>query len=570
MSEVMGRFTLILHSHLPYVLSHGRWPHGTDWLSEAASECYIPLIRIFERLIDEGIAPNVTIGLTPILCEQLAAKEFVDEFVHYCKIKIEAAQADFIEFTQTGDENLADLAKMWTEYFQDILSDFNDKYDQNLIAVFRGLQDQGAIEIITCAATHGYLPLLGSDQAVAGQVKTGVETYKKHFGRNPIGIWLPECAYRPGYKWSAPIDGIIDPFERLGVEEILYDNNLAYFIVDHHLLEGGKAVGTYAARFDALKKLWASFQEQFTEIEGEPRTAGKAYFVSSKDNKGKAVAILVRDPKTGLQVWSGEYGYPGDGNYLEFHKKHFPGGHRYWRVTSSEADLGEKKEYYPKNIQERIKENAGHFKQLIKTRLTETKENLGQPGLLCAPFDTELFGHWWFEGPEFLYWVIKYISMDPEIEMATGATQISDNPPNEVLRIPEGSWGEGGYHYIWLNKWTQWTWKHIYESEKTFEKRLKEVDHKNDSVAKRILVQIARELLLLESSDWQFLISTFAAKDYAESRLTIHFDVFNKLDNILDRYLQSGSLKPKDETYLQKVEERDIAFKNLDLSWWTL
>jgi len=570
MADVKGRFTLVLHSHLPYVLSHGRWPHGTDWLSEAAAECYIPLLNVFEKLIEENITPGVTVGLTPILCEQLAAKEFVEEFMDYCRTKVEAAKADEQEFSLTGQDHLAGLAKMWTSYYEDTLSDFVNKYDKNILAAFRKMQDQGALEIITSAATHGYLPLLGKDEAVAGQIRTGVETYKKHFGKHPVGIWIPECAYRPAYKWDAPVDGIIDSYDRLGVEEILYDNGIAYFMVDHHLLEGGKAVGTYAARFDALNKLWASFNEQFTQIEGAPRTPGKSYFVSSKDDKGKAVAILVRDPKTGLQVWSGEYGYPGDGNYLEFHKKHFPGGHRYWRVTSSDADLGDKQEYYPKVIEERIRENADHFKDLVKSRLLETKEELGQPGLLCAPFDTELFGHWWFEGPRFLYHVIKNIHHDPDIEMATGAQQIGDNPPNEVLRIPEGSWGEGGYHYIWLNKWTEWTWKHVYESETTFLDRLKEVDYEKDEFAKRILVQMARELLLLEASDWQFLISTFAARDYAESRLSIHTDVFKKLDGILGKYLENGSCAQEDHAFLEKAEERDLAFKELDLSWWSI
>ena len=568
MSDVKGHFTLVLHSHLPYVLSHGRWPHGTDWINEAAAETYIPLLRVFEQLLEEGITPHVTLGLTPILCEQLAAPAFGEEFNRYCKMKIKASKQDITDFNALGEKRKESLAVIWRDYYTEVLSDFNNKYEKNLVSAFAKLQEQGAIEIITSAATHGYLPLLGSDNAVRGQIKTGVETYKKHFGRKPAGIWLPECAYRPAYEWEFPLEGFGKPFSRIGIEEALYDNELAYFIVDHHLLEGGRAIGAYAGRFDALQKLWETFSDQYTQIDGEPRSPGKAYFVSSHAQEGKAVAVLVRDPKTGLQVWSGEYGYPGDGNYLEFHKKHFPGGNRYWRVTGANADLGDKEEYEAEKVEERIKENAGHFKELIKGTLLQHAETLGGPSLLCAPFDAELFGHWWFEGPRFLYYVIKWINEDPDIAMATGSEQLQLHPPTEVLSLPEGSWGEGGYHFIWLNEWTSWSWKHIYRAEQIFQKRLATVKYKKDKDAQRVLLQMGRELLLLESSDWQFLISTFSARDYAEARLTIHSEGFHKLDNILTHYLESKSLDEHDTAYLEQVEARDYPFDNLDLSWW--
>jgi 1,4-alpha-glucan branching enzyme len=568
MSEVKGRFTLVLHSHLPYVLSHGRWPHGADWLNEAAAECYIPLLRVFNRLLDEGIVPKISIGLTPVLCEQLASPSFEEEFSGYLAARIEAAAVDEEAFAKQGETELASLATMWKEYYSAVRDDYTGRFGKDLLAAFKKLQDQGAIEIITCAATHGYLPLLGSDRSVAAQVKTGVETYKKHFDRQPAGIWLPECAYRPSYRWSYPVENVGEPYERLGVEEVLFDNGLAYFIVDHHLLEGGKAVGVYADRFDALKKLWGAFADQYTQIDREPKNPGKAYFVASRPDQEKTTAVLVRDPKTGAQVWSGESGYPGDGAYLEFHKKHFPGGNRYWRVTSSKADLGDKKVYDPAAVENRIKENAGHFKDVVKSILLDHHKELGEPGLLCAPFDAELFGHWWFEGPEFLYWTLKWIHEDPEIEAATGEEQLQIQPPREVITLPEGSWGEGGYHFIWLNEWTEWSWKHIYKAENRFEERLGSVDWKSDEGAKRILTQMARELLLLQGSDWQFLISTWSARDYAENRLSFHSDAFTGLDELLGRTLDSGALNEKDRAYLEGLEERDSPFADLDLAWW--
>jgi len=482
MSELKGNFTLVLHAHLPYVLSHGRWPHGTDWLNEATAETYIPLLRVFERLIDEGITPNVTLGLTPILCEQLANPSFWDEFNHYCENKIKASQEDIIEFEKLGDDRKADLAIMWREFYSGVQDDFNNRFDKNLVAAFARLQEQGAIEIITCAATHGYLPLLGSDESVKAQVRTGVETYKKHFNRQPAGIWLPECAYRPAYKWAYPIEDAGQPFDRLGVEEVLYDNGLAYFMVDHHLLEGGKAIGAYAARFEGLLKIWQAFSDQYQQAGRDKKSPGSVYLVSSKAEKGKATAILVRDPKTCLQVWSGQYGYPGDGNYLDVHKKHYPSGNRYWRVTDPQADLGDKLEYNPEKIEARLDENAEHFAKLIAKVVAENNNATGKTSVLCAPFDAELFGHWWFEGPGFLYKVIKNLHKDKTVGMVTGQQQMELSPPREVISIPEGSWGEGGYHFIWLNEFTQWTWKHIYESEKSFAKRVGSKFYESDQV----------------------------------------------------------------------------------------
>ncbi len=294
----LGKFTFVLHTHLPYVLGHGKWPHGTDWLNEAAVECYIPLLNVFNRLVDEGIKPAITIGLTPILCEQLAHPAFPEILNDYINQKIEASINDYEAFTRTGDAKAA-LAAMWRDYFMSISSDFNEKYDRDIVGSFRKLQDGGHIEIITCAATHGYLPLLGSDEAVRAQVRTGVETYRKHFGKQPAGIWLPECAYRPSYAWTHPVDFPgKKTFDRAGVEEVLHENGISYFIVDSHLLEGGKPIGAYIDRFDALQRLWGQFEKAYTHIEGDPKTPRKSYLVSSRGGS-KVAAILVRDTQIG-------------------------------------------------------------------------------------------------------------------------------------------------------------------------------------------------------------------------------------------------------------------------------
>ncbi|HPQ71446.1 MAG TPA: DUF1957 domain-containing protein [bacterium] len=563
----LGKFTFVLHTHLPYVLGHGKWPHGTDWLNEAAVECYIPLLNVFNRLVDEGIKPAITIGLTPILCEQLAHPAFPEILNDYIDQKIEASVNDYEAFARTGDSKES-LAAMWRDYFMAISRDFNEKYHRDIVGSFRKLQDDGHIEIITCAATHGYLPLLGSDEAVRAQVRTGVETYRKHFGKQPAGIWLPECAYRPSYAWTHPVDFPgKKTCDRAGVEEVLHENGISYFIVDSHLLEGGKPIGAYIDRFDALQRLWGQFEKAYTHIEGDPKTPRKSYLVSSRGGP-KVAAILVRDTQTALQVWSGEYGYPGDGNYLDFHKKHFPGGNRYWRVTGAKVDLGDKKEYDPSIIAARLNENAGHFKDLIKKQLTAYRDEVGEAGILVAPFDTELFGHWWFEGPEFIYNVCKWVAADPDLEPATGGQMLQTNPPTEIIAIPEGSWGEGGYHYIWLNEWTEWSWKHIYLAETKMGELAEAFAASDDPTIKRLMKQLARELLLLEASDWQFLISTWSARDYAEMRLSVHDEYFKRLVGILDHYRANGGLSDADGNFLDELEAQDSVFADVDPLWW--
>ncbi len=562
-----GLFTFVLHTHLPYVLGHGKWPHGTDWLNEAAIECYIPLLRVLDRLAAEGVKPAVTLGLTPVLCEQMTHPAFPAHIDEYLAQKIDASSHDEKWFAKTGDSKLP-LAQMWRDWYTDIRRFFHEAYHRDLIGAFRRHQDAGNIEIITCAATHGYLPLLGSDEAVRAQVRIGVEAYKRHFGRAPAGIWLPECAYRPAYSWTHPVDfGGKRTFDRVGVEEVLWENGLSYFVVDSHLLQGGKAIGAYIDRFDALQRLWGQFEKAYTRIEGAPKTPRKTYLVSGKGGS-KVAAIVVRDSETALQVWSGEYGYPGDAAYLDFHKKHFPGGNRYWRVTGHKVDLGDKLEYDPSAIAARLDENASHFKDIIQRSLAEYKIKTGEQGVLVAPFDTELFGHWWFEGPEFIYHVCKWVHDDPTIKPATAGEIMRAIPPSQIISIPEGSWGEGGYHYIWLNEWASWTWKHVYEAEDKLSELATRFADSTDELMGRLLRQLARELLLLEASDWQFLISTWSARDYAELRVGVHTDAGKRVAAMIEHYAANGDLPATDRTYLEELEERDSLFPDVDPKLW--
>ncbi|MCD6417590.1 DUF1957 domain-containing protein [bacterium] len=562
-----GYLQIVLHSHLPYVLTHGRWPHGADWIFEAAAETYIPIIQILKNAENENIPLRFSIGISPVLAEQLAHPLFAEQFVSYIRLKLESAQDDQRYFLEIGDEHRMKLAQMWDDFYTKILHDFQE-IDGDIVGAFRRYREKGFIEILTCAATHGYLPLLGTDNSVYAQLAIAKQVHRKHFGVDPDGIWLPEAAYRPRYDWVPPVGKDKTPLTRRGIEEFLYHLDIHFFIVDSHLLKGGKAIGVYIDRFEALKKLWAQFEKEYEPREEIPRSPYQPYLCSSTGGKF-ATPFFVRDPETGLQVWSGEWGYTGNPAYLDFHKKHFPGGHRYWRVTDSQADLADKELYHPEWIADTISEQSHHFANLCAKILNKAEAEQKVPPIITAPFDTELFGHWWFEGPKWLLEVARQISEIDGIEMTGGWSYLEKYPPDTVVQLPEGSWGQGGFHYIWLNEWTMWTWEHIYEAEKemiNFANRW--VEKGGDYRLKRALVQMGKELLLLESSDWQFLISTWSARDYAERRIVFHYEKFKDLVR-LARELIDGKEPPDGwMRELEILERQDDIFGDIDPALW--
>jgi 1,4-alpha-glucan branching enzyme len=567
-----GYFTFVLHGHLPYVLNHGQWPHGMDWLHEAAIYSYIPLLREFYRLKNDGIDFHLTVDITPVLAEQLAHPLFKDEFKDYLQARIESAQEDKSYFKKTDQDHMGGLAQFWGDYFIETLRFYQDEIKEDIVASFRKLQEDGYIEIMTCAATHGYLPLLGLEESINLQLSQGRAAHERHFGRPPNGIWLPECAYRPRYRWEPPFATPLydEPLERKGIEEHLAAHELRYFMVDTHLLAGGKAIGTYLERFPMLRRLWLqSQQDQKSLPPAEKRSPYQSYCVSSTGDLNKAAAFFARDPHTALQVWSGEHGYPGDHWYLEFHKKHFPGGIRYWRITKSKSDLAEKEPYVPERAQERLSDHAEHFADLIKGQLSNYYKETGEMGIACAPYDMELFGHWWFEGPQWLGMVLRHLAKDKVVSLTTCKSYLEQHPPALVMQLPEGSWGEGGYHFIWLNQDTVWTWEHIYEMENEL-RNLRDLSKRvpGDPILEELVQQSLRELLLLQSSDWQFLISTVSARDYAELRFSTHYEWLKQLVSITKEYLHRGEISEGARNFLSDCQRRDDIFPDVDWSWF--
>jgi len=567
-----GYLALVLHGHIPYVITHGVWPHGADWLNECCAETYIPLLDVCNQLVAEGISPKITIGLTPILCEQLRDASFSASFVDYLDQKVKAAVLDADQFRREGESQLARVADRWRDFYLGVKAAFCDRYRRDLIGAFKELQDAGHIEIITCAATHAYLPLLSEDFSVKAQIAVGKASYTRVFGREPTGIWLPECAYRPGYNWKPQIDEFAEQAARPreGIERFVGESRIDYFIVDAHLLRGGKPIGTYLARFDALRRLWEQVQKEYTPRPcKEELSPYRAHWVGSSWTTGTRVAFFTRDPKTGLQVWSGEWGYPGTAVYLDFHKKRFPGGLRYWKVTDPKADLADKAPYRPELVETMVVEQSGHFLKLVGEALEQFASEAKTPGIVCAPFDAELFGHWWFEGPHWIYHLIKAVHASENVSMITCGEYLKRFPPEIVVDLPEGSWGEGGFHYIWLNQDTRWTWRHIYRAEAKMKAILERLANDHDPTLRRIINQAARELMLLQSSDWQFLITTWCARDYAEERFAEHDRNFSRLAEMAERYAKRRELNAAESNFLKRCELQDAIFPEMEMGFWT-
>jgi 1,4-alpha-glucan branching enzyme len=302
-----------------------------------------------------------------------------------------------------------------------------------------------------------------------------------------------------------------------------------------------------------------------------PHTLYRPYLVEDPNSDAaRDTVVFARDPRTGIQVWSGEQGYPGDGDYLDFHKKRWPGGHRYWRVTDTQLELKDKQPYYQAKAAERVRAHAVHFADLLRDALSSAMARPGQPPpILTAPFDAELFGHWWFEGAEWLEAVARELHGRPgEIALIRSIDYLDAYPATERVAMPEGSWGAGGKHQVWMNPETSWTYALLYPAERYTRAVCTGSLWRDSPRAKAIVQQLCRELLLLESSDWQFLITTGAARDYAEARFHTHHRQFSLLKSLWESFEGTGSLSQEQQRQLHEIEARDSVFPDLDPGWW--
>ncbi len=525
-----GYFSLVLHAHLPFV-RHPEHPEflEEDWLYEALTEVYLPLIFVLSNLQRNGAAPRLAMNVSPPLCEMLADPLLQTRYTRHLENLLALAEKE-IDRTAREAPAFQAAARMYAVHLGDALRFWEDTLGRNVVRAFRELQDDGVLEIITCGATHGFLPLMSTGEARRAQVEVAVTNYRKHFGRRPRGIWFPECAYQPGMETHLAAAGI------------------EYFMADTHAL-----------------------------LYGEPRPR---YGVYSPVRCPNGVAVFARDLETSQQVWSSVVGYPGDPAYREFYRDigwdapieylrphlHADGARRhlglkYHRITGREVPQSDKEPYDPAEARERAAAHAGHFvaervKQAV--RLRETLR--GRAPHVVSPYDAELFGHWWYEGVQFLDYVFRKLHYDQnEIQAITPGDFLDTGSPIQTQQPSQSSWGAGGYFKVWLNEKNSWMYPHQHAAEA----RMTALADRFAATATtspltlRALNQAARELLLAQSSDWAFQIAHGTTVEYATRRFRSHIRRFQ----LLAEGLENGMIE---ESTLAEIERRDNIFDEID------
>ena len=521
-----GLLQLVLHAHLPFV-RHPEHAYALEenWLYEAVVDTYLPLLAMLERLARDGVPHAITISLSPTLCSMLEdpllqsrTSAYLDRLLVLCERE---------QVRTRGDAQLHDLALFYTQHYR-ALHDLFHAYGGRLIPAFRRLQDAGQVELITTAFTHPFLPFVAEPAVRKAHIALAGQQHTALFGKPPKGLWLPECAYEENL---APL--------------------LAAQGVEYTFLESHGILGTAPC---------------------------PPLGVDAPVYHPAGVTFFGRDPASSRQVWSATDGYPGDPWYRDFYRDvgfdlplaevlpfiHPDGirvqtGLKYHRVTGPHVDLAHKALYQPDIARQRALEHARHF---VHSRLDHARQHAagaeGRPAVITALYDAELFGHWWFEGPWFLEQVCRELAAHAnELVLRTPSTTIQ-HAPRFVARPVASTWGAGGYAETWLNGTNDWVYPLSQQAEKTLLHWVRAQQWRTDPLAERVLQQMARELFLLQGSDWAFLMTTGTSAEYAAQRVQTHHQRFLQLA----AFFSQGGL---DEIWLQDVEKKDFLLQKLDL-----
>mgnify|MGYP000950533413 FL=1 len=518
-----GYLALILHAHLPYV-RHPEYDSFLEekWFYEAVTETYLPILWTFDKLAEDGVDFRVTLNLSPSLISMLNDELLRQRYVHQLEQLQELAEKE-VARTRYQPE-FHGTALMYRDLFSRAHYLFTEKYRWNLVEAFKRLQDNGNLEIITTGATHGYFPLLGVQREVINaQVAVAVDLYERCFGKRPTGFWLPECGYKPGD------------------DQILKKHGIKYFIVESHGL------------------LYAS-----------PRPK---YGIYAPVYCPSGVAAFGRDAESSKQVWSAKEGYPGDFNYRDFYRDigydldlsyigpYLPEGHlrsqtgiKYYRITGT---TDHKEPYVRSWALEKAAAHAGNFMFNREKQVEWLAGVFDRKPVVVAPYDAELFGHWWFEGPQWLDFLIRKIRYDQNnIEMITPRDYLNIYPCSQVSTPCESSWGWKGYHEVWLNAANDWIWRHLHKAgDRMIE--LANTYPEAEGTLRHALNQASRELLLAQSSDWPFIMKTGTMVEYAKMRFNSHIANFTRLYEEIKR-------NAIDEGHLGWLEGKNNIFPEID------
>jgi 1,4-alpha-glucan branching enzyme len=521
----LGYWCPVLHAHLPYV-RHPEYPNfmEEDWLFEAITETYVPLVRVLDGLLADGVEYRLTMTLTPPLVSMLRDELLVTRFGRWLDALCDLAEKE-VGRTAREDAQFVDVARFYTHELADVRRVFRDVYGSDLLRAFRKHRDAGKLEIITCGATHGFLPLMDTvPEAVRAQVQVGAHHHRLALGAPAEGIWLPECGYLPGH------------------ERFLAEAGIRFSFLESHGL---------------------------TDAHPRPRHGVMAPIMSPG-----GITFFGRDMESSRQVWSSESGYPGDPDYREFYrdvgwelpldylKGVIPDGLRknvglkYYRITGK-VPLHEKAPYNREWALGKAASHAGNFVENRTKQVRHAAAHMDRPPIVVSPYDAELFGHWWFEGPQFLDYVFRKLHFDQDlIEPITPPQYLERHPDCDVAQPPMCTWGAKGYADVWLNPTNDWIYPHLDMAAERMVELARRFEAPTD-LERRALNQAARELLLAQSSDWAFIMKTGTTVEYAKKRTRDHVARFT----YLHRTLLEGGLE---EPILREFEGQDNIFPELD------
>jgi 1,4-alpha-glucan branching enzyme len=526
----VGYWCPVLHAHLPYV----RHPEHEDfleedWFFEALTETYVPLVIVLDGLLADGVDYRLTMTLSPPLLSMMGDELLRSRYHRYLDRLVSLAERE-IDRTRKEDGRFTEVARTYFHDLTRIRRVFREQYGSDLVRAFRAHRDTGKLEIITCGATHGFLPLMDVPQAVRAQVQVAVRHYRQTLGRDPLGIWLPECGYMPGHEAYLREEGI-----RFG------------FLESHGL----------------------------TEAHPRPTNGVLAPIMSPG-----GVAFFGRDMESSRQVWSAEAGYPGDYDYREFYKDIgwelpvdylgdvLPDGLRknvgikYYRVTGK-VGLGEKQPYDRPRALEKAALHAGHFLENRQRQVQAHASAMRQPPLVVSPYDAELFGHWWFEGPDFLNYLFRKMHFDQDVIKPTTPSEFLERHPYlEVAQPPFSTWGAKGYAEVWLNPGNDWIYPHLDMAAERMVDLARRFPS-SEGLQSRALNQAARELLLAQASDWAFIMKTNTTVEYAKKRTRDHVARFTYLYRALVGEVML------EEPIVKEFEDRDNIFPDIDYRIYT-
>lgn len=522
---MQGYLSIVLHAHLPFVRhpEHEKFLEES-WLFEAITESYLPLIRVMDGWLRDGMATRLTLTLSPTLCAMLRDPLLQERYLRHLNGLIELAEKEI--HRTYWDRKFRDLAHQYHQRFIELRDTYN-LHAGNLLTAFRRFQDEGRLEIITTAATHALLPLLNHQPSLRAQILVARDHYEETFQRPPRGLWLPECAYAEG------------------VETVLQEANLRWFILDTH--------GVLNAR---PRPRYGVFAPLFTP---------------------NGIAAFGRDLESAKQVWSRHEGYPGDPRYRDFYRDigydldfeyvrpFLPSpdhrgftGIKYYRIEGKGHD---KQVYHRRQALEAAAQHAQHFLEARVAQFQQLAPLMDRPPLLLSPYDAELFGHWWYEGPEFLDYFVRKAYYDQQVfKLITPEDYLRAHPTNQVATPSPSSWGEEGYYRVWLNETNQWIYPHLHVAQMRMTELARRFPNAT-GLRLRALRQAAQELLLAQASDWPFILRTGTSPDYARKRVKDHLLRFLTLH----KQLITGKIS---EARLKQLEATDNVFPGVDYRYW--